>query len=378
MSAAELLKQLIAFPSVSSDSNQEISAFVEQELQKRHFSVERLTYTDANGVLKVCVCGRRGPAGKGLAWFGHTDVVPADSWSWPHSDPWTAWQTEERIYGRGSCDMKGSLACMLEAATRIPDTTRPVFIVCTSDEEIGYHGAACVARESTTWREIVSSESVGIVGEPTRLQVVHGHKGGRVGRVTSRGIAAHSSTSLGRNANMAMIPFLDQLRQLSLDCNEADEWKDERFNPPVISMNIGINDHTSAVNITPPQSVCTFYFRPMPGQDADGLVERIRAMAAEHGLDFELLIDGDPVFTDPDSPFIQELAEITGSTSSTVPYGTDGSFFGEIRDLAILGPGDISQAHTDDEWIELEQLERGTDLYETLIQRWCVDSAGDE
>lgn len=372
MSAAELLKQLISFPSVSSDSNEAVSAFVEQQLRQRQFTVERLTYTDAQGVFKVCVCGRRGPAGRGLAWFGHTDVVPADTWSWPHSDPWTAYQTEDRIYGRGSCDMKGSLACILEAAERVTETSGPVFIVCTADEEVGYHGAAKVAADSEIYREIVSSGSMGIIGEPTRLQVVHGHKGGRVGRVVSRGVAGHSSTALGTNANMAMIPFLHELRNLSLQCDASEEWIDDRFDPPIISMNIGINDHNTAVNITPPESVCTFYFRPMPGQNADALVDRIQAMAAAHGLEFQLIITGEPLYTDPDSAFIQELARLTGSTPSTVPYGTDGSFFGAVRDLAVLGPGDIRQAHTDDEWIELDQLTRGTSLYERLIRHWCI------
>ncbi len=215
MSAVDLLKQLIAFPSVSSDSNEAISSFVEQELVRRQFRVERLTYTDSDGVLKVCVCGRRGPAGTGLAWFGHTDVVPVDTWSFASSGPWDAYETDGRIYGRGSCDMKGSLACILEAVERIGETAGPVFVVCTADEEIGYHGAGKVAAESEIFREIVDSDSVGIIGEPTCLQVVCGHKGGYVGRTVSRGIAGHSSTSAGVNANLAMIPFLAELRELS-------------------------------------------------------------------------------------------------------------------------------------------------------------------
>ncbi|MEO2033321.1 MAG: M20 family metallopeptidase [Planctomycetaceae bacterium] len=372
MSVVNLLKQLIAFPSVSSTTNDPVSSFAASQLTRLGFETERLTYTDPKGILKVCVCGRRGPKGQGLAYFCHTDVVPADSWSFPHSGPWTAFESDNRIYGRGSCDMKGSLACLLTAIERIESTSSPIFVVCTADEEVGYHGAAKVAAESTIYREIVSSQSCGLIGEPTRLQVVHGHKGSRVGRVVSRGIAAHSSTPHGLNANMAMIPFLHELRALSLECDTAPEWRDDRFDPPVISMNIGINDHTPAINITPPQSICTFYFRPMPGQNAEDMVNRIRSMADRHGLEFELLVSGDGLFTDPKSAFIRELAQLTSTESCTVPYGTDGSLFGEIKDLAVLGPGDIRQAHTDDEWISRDQLSEGVALYEKLVRHWCV------
>ncbi len=372
MSAVSLLKQLIAFPSMSSTSNDHVSAFAESQLARLGFETERLTYTDASGVLKVCICGRRGPKAKGLAYFCHTDVVPADTWAFPHSGPWSAFEFDNKIYGRGSCDMKGSLACMLDAVERIESTSSPVFVVCTADEEIGYHGAAKVAADSVIYREIVDSNSFGVIGEPTRMRVVHGHKGSRVGRIVSRGVAAHSSTSHGINANMAMIPFLNDLRALSLECDTTPEWRDERFDPPVISMNIGINDHTSAINITPPESICTFYFRPTPGQNADRLVARISSLADLHHLEFELFIASDGLFSDPESAFICKLAELTSTEPCTVSYGTDGSLFREVQNLAVLGPGDIRQAHTDDEWIALDQLADGVALYEKLIRHWCV------
>jgi len=378
MDTPDLLSELIAFPSVSDTSNAEISEFVESRLQSLGFEIERLTYHDAERILKVCVCARRGPGGRGLAYFCHTDVVPADSWSFPHSGPWSAWQAEGRMYGRGACDMKGSLACMLHAAERIAATDRPIFVVCTADEETGYHGARQVAQESEILHEIVSSQSRGIIGEPTNLQVVYAHKGGRAGKITAHGVAAHSSTAEGQNANLAMIPYLVELRALCLECEQSPEWQDDRFDPPTISMNIGITDHTPAINITPGRSVCTFYFRPTPGQDADGLVDRIEAMATAHGLQFERLFDGEPLFTDPESTFIRNLAQLTGTQPGTVAYGTDGAELGAMQDLAVLGPGDIRQAHTDDEWISLEQLEQGTQLYASLMRHWCIDDVSPE
>ena len=107
-------------------------------------------------------------------------------------------------------------------------------------------------------------------------------------------------------------------------------------------------------------------------QDADGMVDRIRRLAEASGLDFEVMFAGEPLCSDPDGPFIRELLKLSGSErAETVSYGTDGAVFTELRDIAVWGPGSIAQAHTDDEWISVEQLERGTELYRQAIVRWC-------
>jgi acetylornithine deacetylase len=376
MRSVEYLNELIPYPSVSSTSNVEVSRWVDQQLLELGFQTEWLEYIDAAGLKKACVLGRRGPdTGRGLAYFCHTDVVPVDSWSFPESGPWEPRQTSDRLYGRGSCDMKGSLACMLAAAESAKDqpADAPLYIVATADEEIGLIGARYIAANSTTYRDIVQRQCRAIIGEPTLLKVVHAHKGGRAMKITSHGVAAHSSTGKGVNANVAMIPFLSDVRELSLQIEGEMEWQDDRFEPPTINMNIGINDHTGALNITPAQSVCTVYFRTMPSIDAPGLVDRIRALAEHHGLEFRMMFQGESLFTDPQSAYVAELLDLTNTdTSQTVAYGTDGSCLTELNDIVVLGPGDIRQAHTDDEWISLQQLQHGTDLYASLIQRWCL------
>lgn len=376
MNALKYLESLVSIPSVSSDSNVEVSRCVDTHLRSLGFETEWLEYTDANAMTKVCVSGRKGTRdGRGLAYFCHSDVVPVKSWSFPHSGPWTFLQKDDRVYGRGSCDMKGSLACMLAAVESLQGSTfhEPLFVVCTADEEIGLRGARRVVEASKLYRDIVRLQSRAIIGEPTSLEVVHAHKGGRAMRVTARGVAAHSSSGKGVNANMAMIPFLNDMRQLCADVEGQPQFQDSRFDPPTINLNLGINDHTHVLNITPAQSVCTLYFRTMPDIDADSLVERIRQLAERHGLDFEIIFESSPMFTDPDRPFVKELVELTGTVASrTVAYGTDGACFTELQDIVILGPGDIRQAHTDDEWISLEQLQKGTTLYTQLIDRWCL------
>lgn len=373
MDPVATLQELIRLPSVSASSNLPITTVIENLLRGTGFETERVDYRDARGVEKGCVVARRGPAGTGLALFAHSDVVAVDSWSYPRTGPWEPDLTSDRIYGRGACDMKGSIACMLAAAAQASGNQQgPLFITVTADEEVGYGGAREVVARSRIYREIVESGSRAIIGEPTSLQVVHAHKGGRAMRITATGRAAHSSTGKGINANEKMIPFLSRLLELHHGLETAPGWRDDRFEPPTPTMNIGINDHNGTLNITSPRCECTLYFRPMPGQNADGIVKRIEDMAASCGLTAERLFPGEPLFTDPESPFIRELLSVTQcSASRTVAYGTDGAVFTELKQIAVLGPGDIAQAHTDDEWISLDQLRRGTALYAELIERWC-------
>jgi acetylornithine deacetylase len=375
MQALEYLRELIPFPSVSSESNNEITDCVARWLRRLSFETEHIRFVDDNGVQKSCVVGRKGPtAGCGLAYFGHTDVVPVNSWSFAESGPWTPTIANGRMYGRGSCDMRGSLACMLAAMESIKDATlkAPVYYVATADEEVGMQGAREVVRQSAIYREIVNLQTRAIVGEPTSLDVVYAHKGGRAIRVTSVGRAAHSSTGLGVNANLALIPFLTEIGHIHEEMETSQEWRDDRFSPPTPTLNVVIRDSNSAINITSAQSECLIYFRPMPGQNTDLMIERLTRLAVQCGLKFELVFSGSPLFTDPAAPFVQELLQLAGGKAPrTAAYGTDGAVFTELKNIVVFGPGDIAQAHTDDEWISLEQLERGTDLYRQCLQRWC-------
>jgi acetylornithine deacetylase len=272
--------------------------------------------------------------------------------------------------------MKGSIACMLAAVDRLrgQKLQKPLYVTCTADEEVGFHGAAHVVQHSKFYREMVAGQSKAIIGEPTELNVVHAHKGIFGFRVIARGKAAHSSTRDGVNANLAMIPFLNEMKQIHDDTLTDPHWLNHEFDPPWISWNIGINDQNCAVNITAPLSVCTVYFRPAPGQDGNELVSRARHAAERCGLEFQHECAGQPLYVDPHGSYVRETVQIAATSSSkTVGYGTDGVMFTELKEILVLGPGSILQAHTDDEWISLDQLQRGTDLYERLIRRWCLE-----
>jgi len=374
MNAIQYTRDLVAFESPSPLSNVAVSDYVEQTLRRLGFEIERIEYDDDNGVRKANVLGKKGSGKGGVAYFGHTDVVPADDWAFPEGGAYTPTEKDGRLYGRGSCDMKGSVACMLAAAEQMSDRTlrQPVYVTCTADEEVGYGGANQVVARSGLYREMVADQSRGIVGEPTRLEVVHAHKGGVVMTATSHGRASHSSTREGLNANLAMIPFLAEMKEIHDETESDPAWHNNEFDPPTVSFNIGINDFTYAINITPPKSVASVYFRPMPGTDSEAIIRRVQQAADRHGIELVVKRYGDPMYVEASSPFIQEMLQSTGNQSArTVSYGTDGGVLTEMKNLVVFGPGDIAQAHTVDEWIDLKQLEKGTAIYAKFIENWC-------
>lgn len=376
MNALDYARKLVAFESTSNLSNLAVTDHVQKTLEQLGFVVERIEFDDDDGVSKASVVGKKGDGLGGMAYFGHTDVVPANPWFTQEHGPFEPTIKGDKLYGRGSCDMKGSIACMLAAAeqySQAAEFRKPLYITCTADEEVGFGGAKQVALESRFFQEMVEGESNGIIGEPTALEVVYAHKGTFGFKVISRGQAAHSSTRDGLNANLAMIPFLNEMKRIHDETAADSGWRNEEFDPPDICWNIGINDHTPAINIKPPQSVCTVYFRPMPGQDPDVLINESRQIAERHGLEFRSLWRGQALYTDPDSDFVAETLSLVEQEkpAQTVSYGTDGSMLTALKSLVLLGPGDIAQAHTWDEWIALSQLERGTEIFAKLIGAWC-------
>ncbi len=376
----DLLGRLISFPSVSSSSNADISDFVGGQLEALGFSVERTEYIDGDQQQKVNLVARRDPKqgggdfDGGLAYFCHTDVVPADRWTGPDSDPFVGVVEGDKLFGRGSCDMKGSLATMLAAVSQISaaDQSKPIWIVCTADEEVGFEGAKHLVKESNAFRQIVQSQPLAIIGEPTRLSVVHAHKGIVGCSITSRGRAAHSSTTDGINANEAMVPMLRKLLELNRRTNVDSKYHDSRFDPPTLSWNFGVSDQCRAVNITPEKSVAWFSLRPMPEIDGEDLIAEARETAESLGLEFKRFAGGGPMWIDPQAEFLQAMCRLAGEPAKTVCYGTDGGEFHQLQQRLVCGPGDIAQAHTTDEWIELAQIEAGIEFFANLLRRWCV------
>ncbi len=365
----QLTRKMIEYPSESQTSNVEVTEQIEKWLTQLKFKIERIPYKDKNGVDKISIIAKLGNGKGGLSLMSHNDVVPA----LPHQ--YKSRLDNGRIYGRGSCDMKGPLAATICAASQFKasDLKKPLYIVVTADEEIQAVGAKLVTEKSKLFAE--ASTGYGIICEPTRLNVVYAHKGSLSIVITSKGKAAHTSTLKGTNANIRMIPFLQDMKKIYERVIKGKQYRNDEFDPPYSEWSIGINDHNIATNISPKMSVCTINYRPMPGVDVEPLIKETIASAKKNDLKCEVRRVGNPIYTQPSSTLVNTALSITGKRKArTVPYGTDGmAFVKKMKNLVVIGPGDISQAHTVDEWIDIEQLKKGVDLYANFINHICVN-----
>jgi acetylornithine deacetylase len=369
-----LARELIAIPSPSHQSNAPLAERLAQYLRALEFDpLEQLEYADSDGVRKVCLVARRGSGSEGLAFFCHSDTVPGLPWS--EGDPYSPVVRNGRLYGRGSCDMKGPIACVLAACARVPPHQQqfPLYLVCTADEEVGCGGAEVVAQRSQIFRELCQQKAAGIVTEPTQLQVVYAHKAAIWLVATARGRASHSSVGEKHNPNLKMIDFLWEAKKIYLEFLSDRKWWHPEFDPPTPGWNIVIDNGGLPPNIVPPHSTAYICWRPMPGQDKEEILRRVFRMAEELGI--ELFVRGaklEPLYTPPDSRLVRRVLAVASSARpTTVPYATDGCIFGRYLPLVVFGPGSIEQAHTPDEWIALEQLRAATDRYARLIEDFC-------
>ena len=376
LDVVDLTKDLVSYKSNSLESNVPITRHVTSLLRSIGCQVEELRYDDVNGVPKMSVVGKLGKGRGGLSLISHNDTVPAareDGWV---GDPFKARIGGGKLFGRGASDMKGPLAASLAAAARFKsaDLKTPLYIVVTADEEISGRGAGDVTKRSKLFAE--AAGGYGIVCEPTRLRVVHAHKGGAMMWITSKGRAAHTSSLKGVNANLKMIPFLQDMRKLNDLVLSSRRYRNDEFKPPHSELTISVNDGSIALNVSPSQSVCKLSYRVMPGVDVNDVIGRVRKSARDHGLKFELKGKTVGVYTHKESALVQTSLKLTGKRkATTVAYGTDGVMFAKkMKKLVVIGPGDIAQAHTVDEWIELDQLRKGVEVYTRFIDHVCVQN----
>ena len=374
--ALRYLRRLIRFDSTSAKSNRSIAKYLEMKLIKHGFFVEKICYRDHNKVPKVNLVAKKGLGQGGLAYFGHMDTVPAPDWFTRRVTPYEPVISNGRLYGRGSCDMKGSLACVLDAAQQVPfeKMVKPLYLVFTADEEVGFGGAKEVVEQSKLYREMIKHGTAGIIGEPTELQIVHSHKGSYTMRFRTVGKAAHSSTREGRNANWQMIPFLQEVWRLREETETLVDWFDDRFDPGTVTMNLIVSDHNDAVNVTSPRCDVQVYLRPMPQMDCEPLVQRLAQAAKKHDIQMIVKKNCEAFWSDPESELVRKAQTVMGTDQvHTVGYATDGGVLSEMEQKIVFGPGSIAQAHTNQEFITLEQIRLGIAAYRQLIHHYCAE-----
>jgi acetylornithine deacetylase len=376
--AIEILGILVAFDTTSRLSNLALIEWVEAHLAGLGVETRRIPNGDRTKSNLLATIGP--PVAGGIVLSGHTDVVPVDGQPWT-SDPFVLTPRDGRLYGRGTCDMKGFLALALAAAPDLVAATldRPVHLAFSYDEEIGCLGApdmiAVIANE-------LPRPALVVVGEPTDMVAVRGHKGISSFRVTVTGREAHSSlTHLGVSANMVAIKLMNHLVELSGRLErEADP--DSPFVPKGATLTIGQVNGGTALNILARECVFVFDLRMPAGLKADviladffALAERldaeVKAKAPEGGVRVETRS-----MTPPFAPEVDGVAEtfarrIAGDNGPprVVPYAAEaGQFQGAGFSTVICGPGSIDQAHQPDEYVEVSQMERGAAFMRRLIE----------
>ena len=250
---------------------------------------------------------------------------------------------------------------------------RPLIVAITCDEEISGLGARTIAEESQFHTE--SLPKLGVIAEPTVLVPVYAHKGGGRVVVTAHGEAAHTSTGKGVSANYLIAPFLAEAATLAKQLEEDPSYHNPEFTPPHNCINMVLSDFGTRPNVTAAKTVATFSFRPMPGDRSADVAKAICDLAERHGLEAASTI-GQAFYVAPDSEVVQLAMRATGvERPQTVAFGTDSAPFKEKVQLVVLGPGDIRQAHTKDEWVAISQLERAVDVYSEMIRATCTSGA---
>ena len=365
-SPIELLARLVGFDTTSYKSNLELIGFVEDYLAQ-HGVASRLVH-DADEA-KASLYATIGPAEtRGVALSGHTDVVPVDGQTWTN-DPFLLTERDGRLYGRGSADMKGFIACVLAA---VPDLlarrlTVPVHLAFSYDEEVGCIGVRPLIAE--LGKNLIKPRLV-IVGEPTSMSVVDAHKGPVRWNIDIHGRAAHSSMApLGVNAITVAGKFLAELARIEEDLKRSP--RSERFDPPYATLQVTRINGGTATNIVPVSCHLGFDLRAIPGVDIDAIDRRLRSFAQTECLpemrsvapeaDIDIAVTNQvPPFDSGASSEAVELALYLAGQNETyaVSYATEAGLFQEAGSPAVvIGPGDIAQAHTADEWIAKDQLE---------------------
>ena len=380
--AIDILAKLVAFDTTSRRSNLELIQWVEAYLADLGVPSRRVPSADGT---KSNLMAMIGPAVEGgVVLSGHTDVVPVDGQPWS-SDPWTLTERDGRLYGRGTCDMKGFLALALAAAPDLAKATlsKPVHLAFSYDEEVGCLGAPdmieVIARETPR-------PALVVVGEPTDMVAVRAHKGIASFIVTVTGREAHSSlTHLGVSANMAAIKLMAMLVALS-ERLEREADPNSPFTPTGATLTVGRTNGGTAVNILARECVLVFDLRTPAGMDPEALLAdffaaaqrmdaEIKAKAPEGGVRIERR-SLTPAFAPEEDgvaeAFARKLAGDNGPPR-VVPYAAEaGQFQGAGFSTVICGPGSIDQAHQPDEYVEISQMQRGAAFMRRLIEDLSV------
>ncbi|PAU73952.1 acetylornithine deacetylase [Halomonas salipaludis] len=379
--ASDLLTHLVGFPTVSRDSNLALIEWVEAYLDEYGVQHWRIDSDDGS---KANLLARIGPAVEGgVVLSGHTDVVPVDGQPWT-SDPFMLVDKGDgRLYGRGTCDMKGFIACAL---AEVPnwveqDLMKPIYLAFSYDEEVGCLGAPRMIERLMADHPRPAAV---IVGEPTSMAPVVAQKGITALRTTVTGRAAHSSqVNQGVSAIHVAARLVTKIEDVMSEL-KAEGRVDEAFNVAHSSLHVGTIAGGTAINIMARECSFDWEIRHLPQEHFEELLGRVtdyasqleaemRRRAPHTGIVTEMLTATVPALANRDNAAALTLChDLLGEQAAggAVAYATEaGQFQREGLSTVICGPGSISQAHQPDEYIDIEQLEAGSRFMRALGER---------
>jgi len=376
MTVEQTLAELVGIDSVSSRSNAEIVSYLAARCEATGFKINRFPFIDDYGVEKINLTALAGAEFSGLhaielVLVGHTDTVPYDP-NWTEALQLT--ERDGKLFGRGACDTKAFIAATLTAIEMIDLTQlkQSLALVFTADEEIGCLGAKRLADAHPF------NARYAIVGEPTSLQPMRAGKGYCVAEITVRGREAHSAyPQLGASAIFRAARLIERIEGI------AEELKNDRrdaFDPPHMTVNVGIIKGGTAKNIIAGECRFTLEWRTIPGQESDYVLNLVRRAVEDlqkHDPDFVCEIDAgraDQSFeTSGDSQLVRFLEESSGNTSGTVAFGTEApSMIALGAEAVVFGPGDIRVAHQTGEFVPIDQLNECVRILRHAIERFCM------
>jgi acetylornithine deacetylase len=362
----ELLDHLISFPTISRESNLPLIEFVATYLGGFGMPVQ-LFHNQSRDKAGLYYCIGPRIAG-GVILSGHTDVVPVDGQTWA-SDPFRLVRRGDRLFGRGSADMKGFLACVLAMTKQATSKKlmRPLHVVMSYDEEIGCVG---VRHMLTALQSMLLAPALGIIGEPTQLLIAIAHKGKSAARIHCRGHACHSSRAPeGLNAIYLATEMVTFLRQLQDDIIRRGE-RDATFLVPFSSVHVGMINGGTALNIVPSDCSVEVEIRNLPSDDPQALLDQICAKARDltqfcrqrfddTGVDVDVFNAYPGLSAPVDAPMVRLAGKFCDALGTcSVDFGTEGGLFQQRLGIPVVvcGPGHIADAHKADESIALDQL----------------------
>ncbi|MDF1802789.1 acetylornithine deacetylase [Thalassovita sp.] len=378
LSPFDIMTRLVAFPTVSRDTNLPLIEWVQDYLNSHGITAHRYYNEDKD---KAALFAHVGPMDEGgVILSGHTDVVPVDGQPWA-ADPFTVVERDGKYFGRGCCDMKGfdalAIWALVEAQHR--GVTRPLQLALSFDEEIGCTGAAPLIQRM---QETIPKASAVIVGEPSELQAVTGHKGGISYWIHVHGFEVHSSLMhTGVNAIMYGAKLIEWANQVNAETMaQTPSPVAALFEPHWTTAHVGQIHGGTAHNITAKDCEFGFGFRIVPDEDPDVWDQRLREKAAQIEAEMQAVIPDTridvradfslPGFTpEPNGAAEALVRQITGDNGThVVSYGTEASHFQAAGySTVVCGPGNIEQAHQPDEFITIAQFNKGHAFMRSLL-----------